>query len=283
MYKMVQIIIPVTLDASAGAELFGERLEPLTDCSYAFQTVSCETLTAENLNELLYFTDQDSSDALFWVSSDGLTQDNVSEGINAEVSGTVLAIDTGFGSEQGIYTNSATVPSDSVLGEHYVQYVASLLFGHPQAQAPIKNDDSMISDINSSNIGQQFVQKLIDDVGAGTDTNAASESSGGVVKAVFEQLLSLAHERFDVSGDDIKGDHTDLAKKFRFETGDVIQFKVRMQGELSIEGAVNSLATSNSADDTAAAVFSASGVTYSGTGSSASVDARTWRVSLRVL
>jgi len=276
------IAVPITLDASANAELFGEKLDALTDCSYAFQTLSCETLTASALNDLLYFTDKDSGEALFWVSADSNTQTAVESGIEAEISGTVLAIDTAATFNNGLYTNASVAPSNAVLGEHYIQYVASVLFGHPQAQAPIKNDDTMLSQINASKLGEQFVQALIDDTTTGSVYTDASGSQG-VVKAIYEQLLALAHGRFDVSNDATLGDHTDTGSKFRFEAGDVIQFRIEMKGNLNLEGYDHSLATSaNAADATAAAVFgSTTGVTYS-TGSSATVDARKWRVSLQL-
>jgi hypothetical protein len=278
---MVQIIIPITVDASAGAELFGERLDPISDASYVFQTVSCEQLTAQSLNNILYFTDpadSDSSDNLFWVDNSSVTQGVVSDGINTEVSGTTLSINTELGGSS--YTNATVGPSDAVLGEHYVQYVASVLFGHPQAQAPIKNDSNMISQINDSDIGTQFVQKLIDDTAEGSGIGDAT-SSQGVVKAIFEQLLSLAHERFDISGE--TNDHTDEARKFRFETGDVIEFKVQMQGDLSIETGQHANASSN-VDATAAAIFdNTPGVTYTSGQNTGSVNARTWVLSLQLL
>ena len=107
---------------------------------------------------------------------------------------------------------------------------------------------------------------------------------------MLEQLLSLAHTRFDISANP-DGDDTDLAKKFKFAEGDVIQFMVKMQGKLNIETSTFSnsnfttTGTSTSANETAEAIFSSTpGVSYDKTTTphSGTVHPRIWRISLQL-
>lgn len=107
-------------------------------------------------------------------------------------------------------------PLSGSLNQHFIQYIASLMFGHPQAQAPIKNDAEIIRDLSDGNLGLQFVTSLSD--------------SSSVRHSMLEQLIAadVSSIRFDISD-------TDTYHPYPFIVGDKIVFRVSMQGNLFID------------------------------------------------
>jgi hypothetical protein len=132
---------------------------------------------------------------------------------------------------------SSFTPQNSSICNHFLQYVASLLFGHPQAQAPIKNDSAILSDLSGDDLGRQFITEL---------------SNNHVVRhSMLEQLIDaeVSIERFDYS-------HNDTYHSYPFLDGDKIVFRVKMQGNLFVD-AISSLGASTTVQQsTITALFS---------------------------
>ena len=114
-------------------------------------------------------------------------------------------------------TNTNVPPLDGPLYNHFIQYIASLMFGHPQAQAPIKNDSQIIQDLSNGNIGLQFVNILLD--------------ASNIRHSILEQLINsdVSNIRFSIS--DTSGSYY----PYPFVKGDKIVFRVSMQGSLYID------------------------------------------------
>jgi len=120
-------------------------------------------------------------------------------------------------------------PSDGPLNQHFIQYIASIMFGHPQAQAPIKNDANIIADLSNGNLGYQFVSMMSD--------------GSNIRHSIIEQLINsdISGIRFDISD-------TDTYHPYPFIVGDRITFRVSMSGNLYIDSpsAMNDVTVSNS-------------------------------------
>jgi hypothetical protein len=109
-------------------------------------------------------------------------------------------------------------PREGPLNQHFIQYISSLMFGHPQAQAPIKNDDNIIQDFSNCNLGNQFVSSMYD--------------LSYVRQTILEQLVAadISGTRFDISDND--GYYS-----YPFRVGDKITFGVAMQGKMFVDSA----------------------------------------------
>jgi hypothetical protein len=105
-------------------------------------------------------------------------------------------------------------PSNGPLNQHFIQYISSLMFGHPQAQAPIKNDAAIIADLSNGNLGSQFVTSMTD--------------ASDIRHSMLEQLFAsdVSGDRFDLSDND--GPYY----PYPFMTGDKIVFRVSMSGNI---------------------------------------------------
>jgi predicted heme/steroid binding protein len=114
-------------------------------------------------------------------------------------------------------SNNHIPPSDGTLLQHFMQYISSIMFGHPQANAPIKNDYEIMVDLSNNNLGRQFITQMTD----------ASQ----VRHSMIEQLIAsdVSGDRFDISDND--GDY----HPYPFLAGDKITFCVNMQGKLQAD------------------------------------------------
>jgi hypothetical protein len=99
-----------------------------------------------------------------------------------------------------------------------------VLFGHPQAQAPIKNDEQIVIDLSNGDLGSQFGGSM-------------GLSDVAIRRFIFEQLVNNSKNtikpsgnRFDVSDNDPSSNTGYI--DFPFEEGDEIVFRVRMSGGL---------------------------------------------------
>jgi hypothetical protein len=155
-------------------------------------------------------------------------------------------------------------PSPSNISNHFMQYIASLMFGHPQAQAPIKNDDDILADLSNDNLGLQFDTEL--------------GNSVDVRHSILEQLIAadVSGDRFDLSDND--GNY----HPYPFLAGDKIVFRVQMSGTLNADSPTSlpSGTVSNSA--LLHQLFSGiTGITIqNSTSLSGSVDARLWKITI---
>lgn len=233
---MATITIPIVLDASASATIFSEA-QPTTDASYVF-TMNSSSLTAAKLSSFLQYIDQDDDTTLFTFSSTSKT--DVENGLHADISNQSLTYVASPTSEHFPNHVSGAV-ANATLGEMMVKYIASVLFGHPEAQAPIKNDSAIVQAVQTtSNIHGQFVTELSEGLNADAAT-AADGSRNEIVLSIFEQLVAYSSENDATAGTAVDsnrfGDasHTAEYKGIPFQTGDTIIFLVNMSGSLGTD------------------------------------------------
>ena len=125
---------------------------------------------------------------------------------------------TGLDYNQYSRTAGATSypPTPASVRQHFLQYIASLMFGHPQAQAPIKNDNDILTDLSNDNLGSQFAVRLGD--------------ASDIRHSILEQLIAA-----DVSGDRFDISDNDTYHQYPFLAGDKIVFRIAMQGTLNAD------------------------------------------------
>jgi len=232
------IYLPYIFDLSANAVVFGEAVTGISADYYLQEDVAETVLSAADLRAALLFKDDE---------ADPNTNDLGINELPAPVSTATLESsinklcnDTTNGklkqwSGASAYAGVSSNFSSAYLPEHYIQYIASLLFGHPQAQAPIKNDEAMEADLSNDNIGAQFC-------------GAQGLSSLDVRKFLLEQLINADKSRFNT-------DHTGSTIAMPFAQGDEIIFRVRMQGSLEAENSTLSGTSMSSAKIDLSTVF----------------------------
>lgn len=232
---MATITIPIVLDASASATIFSEA-QPITDASYVF-TMNSSALKATDLSNFLQYIDREDSDPLFMYTSDGRL--DVSTNLHADICNQnivyVPADSEDFPNHTGGSLQNAT------LGDMLVKYIASVLFGHPEAQAPIKNDQSIIERVQTtSDIHGQFVAQL----SAGLNADATTDASGAsndIVLSIFEQLVAYSStnetnvEGYDPDTNRFGNISHEEYRGIPFLTGDTIIFLIRMAGNLTTD------------------------------------------------
>jgi hypothetical protein len=218
------INLPFIFDLSAQSiEIFGEEVS-LPDASFNLTTdLSLNVFTSSFL-----FKDNESGnmDISFVETSTLKNHINLLNSTNNLRTLQLVSVDGQGGPNYTQFSKvgSSFTPQDSSICNHFLQYVASLLFGHPQAQAPIKNDTAILADLSGDDLGGQFITEL---------------SNNHVVRhSMLEQLIDadVSNERFDYS-------HNDTYHSYPFLDGDKIVFRVKMQGNLFVD-AISSLGAS---------------------------------------
>jgi hypothetical protein len=209
-YPTTRIVLPFIFDLSAQAVIYGETNPGVSGDYYLSQDVGTCVLDVSSIHALLRYHDPVSGSGVD-LSADLIVGGPLVENdINKLVNSASLTI------TQGDYAQNVPAPSSSNLAEHFIQYIASNLFGHPQAQAPIKNDAEIIADIsnNAGNpIGTQFVQGITDP---------------DVMQYIYESLVNNVTDRFNVQD-------TAQYVPFPFRVDDEIVFRVRMRGHINID------------------------------------------------
>ena len=213
------INLPFIFDLSAQSiEIFGEEVT-VPDASFNLTTdLSLNVF----LNSFL-FKDNEAGDMdISFVATDALK--NHINLLNSTTDAKTLHLDTVTdkpgNADYTQFSKSANhvIPQDSSVCNHFIQYVASLLFGHPQAQAPIKNDAAILEDLSGDDLGLQFITEL---------------SNNHIVRhSMLEQLIDadVSNERFDYS-------HNDMYHSYPFLDGDKVVFRIKMQGNLLVDAA----------------------------------------------
>jgi hypothetical protein len=214
------ITLPFIFDLSAqDITVFGESVT-ITDASFNLTT----QLSLSSFRNSLLYKDNESGDMDISFIAQTALQDEINllnctsatsaSGRALTLAGLVIDYSQFSKGNPGSYP-----PNPSSLANHFLQYIASLLFGHPQAQAPIKNDTDILTDLSNDNLGQQFVTEL--------------GNSQAVRHSILEQLINsdVSSLRFDIS--DNQGSYL----PYPFISGDKIVFRVKMQGNLNVDAA----------------------------------------------
>ena len=228
------ITVPIVLDASGDANIFSEDVVT-TDVSYVF-TMNAGHIAASDLSGFVRYIDDNSDNTLFAYSE--TSKSTVKTQFETDICNTNLVHNTTDGAS---FPNHTPKVEDATIGEMLVKYIASVLFGHPEAQAPIENDQDIVDQVQvSSNLGGQFVNTLsagLNDLD--TEGNATVSAENEVLQSIFEQLVSFSSETDATGGATPDSnrfgnrDDTGVYHGLPFLTGDTIIFLVRMKGSIN--------------------------------------------------
>lgn len=214
-YPTATITLPFIFDLSAqNIVVFGEEVTGISGDYYVEET-STHCMSAADLRTLLTYRDwTEDGSGIDLCANLVAGQVGVREAINQLTHTTPLTL------TQGDYSATAPAPSSTHLADHFLQYIASNLFGHPQAQAPIKNDADIMADIcNNSgyDLGRQFVEAI---------------TSQEAMQTIFENLVAA-----DISGDrfDVYDISENYYHPFPFVTDDEFIFRVRIRGHIDVD------------------------------------------------
>jgi hypothetical protein len=220
------IYLPFILDLSGDAIVFGEEVQGISADYYLQEDISRSVITASMMRNALSYKDDVVIDSINDLSYQELPtpSQNASNTIAQSIKSMTNNLELKYWQGEADYADCSNSYSKSNLAEHYIQYIASLIFNHPQAQAPIKNDEKISEDISNCDLGAQFVGiQGLDNI--------------NVRKFILEQLIkhdrntsNATGHRFDVSDNDPSANSGYIP--FPFEAGDEIIFRVRMYGDL---------------------------------------------------
>lgn len=132
---------------------------------------------------------------------------------------------------------SGNIIENNTLGVLFLQYFADVLFGHPKAQAPIKNDNEIIKNIlEDSKLNEQYVNKVTENllergdyIEADLETQATSYNEP--MDLVLRQMITQVEERFESTND--------VPEVIPFETGDEISMLIEMSGKIRVHDIEN--------------------------------------------
>lgn len=215
-------VIPVMIDYSANAIIYGETAPDLS-YDYGFSTVENVIDISMIYATFKYLdTNNDASGPYLKYALDDASHITMSQWHS-------LMVDNSMTITSGdlVYRNSDVAPASAKLGEHIVKWIASTLFGHPEAQAPITNDTEIIDDVEAQEgdfLGKQIYDQLL----AGDASNGSL--SNDVLLSMWEQLVNAG--RFtDGSGLDVSNNappDTDGYQSFPYVVGDSLSFLIRI-------------------------------------------------------
>lgn len=224
MATPIVIDIPLVVDASANVTILASDVD-ISAANFVFNSFSAN-IDASGLSNALFYSDDNTGGGLnlFRFDEDNLayfaTQVRdalVAPGSEADLT-LIGSTDTQYTPTNGVYTGS--------LGEHFIQYVAAKMFGHPLAQAPINNEDDIRSDIHSADVSLQLYNQIEADLNGHTGAEEVQASVNGLVLSIFETLVAAGR----ITGNDLS------FNPFPFVAGDVLRFIIRMQGQIESGG-----------------------------------------------
>lgn len=235
------IYLPYIFDLSANAVVFGEAVTGISADYYLQEVTAQSVLSAADLSAALQYKDDEADPTVNDLGINELpaptSTATIESSINKLCNDKTITLQN-WASNPSSSASYAGVPAGfnpSYLPEHYIQYIASVLFGHPQAQAPIKNDEEMEIDLSNDNLGGQFC-------------GAQGLSSLDVRKFMLEQLINADKSRFNT-------DHTGSTIGMPFRQGDEIIFRVRMQGGLTADSSLLAGTSMSSAQINLSSIF----------------------------
>lgn len=223
-------VIPVVLDQSVNAVIYGEEV-PTLSADYVFASVT-DVISLSQMNATFKYSDTDASPAplLKYDISDAahLTTANWHDLIVGQTLSTT-----------NNYRNASVAPTNSLFAEHVIQWICSTLFGHPQAQAPLTNDNaikSLIETGTSPSLGAQLFNQL----SAGSTTGATSNL---VLRSLFEQLVNAGRilDPSDVGPLDTSATY----QPFPFKVGDELQLLIKVSASVSNDVNINDVSASD--------------------------------------
>lgn len=220
----ITLDIPIIIDTSGDVQIFSEDLD-ISDANFIFASVSNTSIDASNLANSLFFIDDNtgSENKLFKIDVDNMK--TFATQVREEL------FDKNHKFTLVGSTHTAYAPRNSTyssgIAEHFIQYIASVLFGHPLAQAPINNEQSIKTQIESADISNQIYTDFFVDISEndGVSDSSGNESVNGIIQSLFEQIIVSAASRI------YTGDAS--FNSFPIKVGDTIRFLLRIQGKIS--------------------------------------------------
>jgi len=238
-------LLPLKIQHTSNAILYGESTSNLIS-NYVFEDVSGVITTTQMRNTFKY-KDSDSGTGPFMkYDENGINVDTWHNLITNQI---LISLDK--------YRNSNVQPSNSKLAGHIIQWIASTLFGHPLAQAPITNEDSIITDISDGSVqntklGQQLYDAFSGDSASGT--NGTQDNI--ILRTMYEQMVTTG--RFNTgSGEGTDNNalpDTEGFVSLPFKNGDKVSFLLDIGCNLSADSSI---------PDTSGLPGTSSGTTYS--------------------
>lgn len=278
---MVDFVIPVMLDYSANAIIYGETAPSLT-FDYTFSDVSgVGSLTLAQIQNTFKYKDTDVD------ASGPLLKYDTTTGISATTWHTLLTDnDLTVGAP---YRNAVANAGTAKMGEHVIRWIASTLFGHPLAQAPISNDQLIVDNVNATTgefMGKQLYDALNAD-GAGAATEADGSTNNLVLLSMFEQLVQAGRYTDNSGAGDASGNSpadTNGYVSFPYKAGDRISFLVKIGANCENHDPVYSTtlntAITGAATDLSGVFGPVDGVT--GTANGISLEEQVWKFNFLI-
>lgn len=220
----ITLDIPIIVDTSGDVQIFSEDLD-ISDANFIFAPIEETNIDASNLSNSLFYIDDNTGteDNLFKVDVDNLKL--FAHQVHEELFKTTQKY-TLVGSTHTSYAPRNSTYSSGI-SEHFIQYIASVLFGHPLAQAPINNEQTIKTQIESADISNQIYNDFFKDISEndGTSDTSGNASQNGIILSLFEQIILQAASRI--------GFNDSSFNAFPIKKGDTIRFLVRIEGKIS--------------------------------------------------
>ena len=233
-YTGAVLYVPIVLDASADSTVYVEA-PPEFDHSFNVR-ITTEQLTAPLLSSFIQYvevepTEDDPNSKFHFIYNDFVKEDIISALFHdfTNVKGELIRADSNLPEFVSGYTIA-----NNTLGVLFLQYIADILFNHPFAQAPIKNDQEIIDSVNiHSKLNEQFVEGLIENLMERSTYIESSRSQQATsrndqLQITLEQMFTQDFGRFT--------DNTDgVPESFPFQAGDEITVLLRMSGSIKLD------------------------------------------------
>lgn len=264
-WRFTTIALPFVFDLSAQSiGVFGEEVE-VTDTSFNLTL----DMSASIFRQSLLYRDSDASGNIdiSFVPIAGNLEYEINRLNTLEVDAYSLTLSDVTDSSNANYTQFShsgnnIPPTNGSLNQHFVQYIASLMFGHPQAQAPIKNDYNIMVDLCNNNLGLKFITEMQD--------------ASDIRHSMLEQLIAS-----DVSGDRFDISDNDGYYPYPFLQGDKIVFTVTMQGNLYVDSPTTMSGVSTTTLDLLTRLFS--GIPGIVLNPFPQFERRTWKITITLV
>jgi len=190
---MVNINIPFILDLSTGAfiDCF-EIVLPSTQVDYVFD-MYCYHFTATTFRNVSKYIFDNSNDLLFYINGQSETEMITQLTADVEQCPLLFCISGAYGSKN-CFDGSKVPPMDDLFGKMVVKQIASCLFGHPEAQALIRNSKTISSTVvNKQHFSEQLVNRM-----RGINISDGPACENDALGAIYKQLFLGVPNRFEL-------------------------------------------------------------------------------------
>lgn len=217
-------VIPIQLTHTSNAKIYGET-KPTLLYEYQFDSV-LNVISLEQMKATFKYKDNgDSNSVLLKYDVNDISSITLDQWHSLIVDNSLSLVGT-----KRNYRNSNAPPLMSKLSNQVIQWITSTLFGHPQAQAPLSNENEIILDISNGSLGGKLGKQLYDALKNGiSDATGNEADNNAIVKSIYEQMIDVG--RFDISGGDSGiSNPTDVSGfiPLPFKRGDKLSFLIKI-------------------------------------------------------